>query len=145
MFGRPRRDPAPAPLELAENVAIKALLFLRREADMSADHIAHLHQLCKDLQSMEEDMGELEEEFHTFQSHMFPGFSFSMPLSTQTDVDVPHNPIAWPDDLRERIEGRVMKWRSQRKVMDQMRVLLTSSNEAMAVPEDSFDNVSCEV
>ncbi|OAL05485.1 hypothetical protein IQ06DRAFT_289638 [Phaeosphaeriaceae sp. SRC1lsM3a] len=143
LFGRPRRDPAP--LELAENVAVNALLFLRREAGMSTHHIAHLHQLCKDLQTMEADMSGLEDEFHTFKAHMFPAFTFSIPLPTQMDDHIPHNPIAWPDNLRERIEGRVMKWRSQRKVMDHMRALLASSNEAMEVPEDSFDNLSSQV
>ncbi|KAH7384183.1 hypothetical protein DE146DRAFT_622149 [Phaeosphaeria sp. MPI-PUGE-AT-0046c] len=143
LFGRPRRDPAP--LELAENVAVNALLFLRREASMSTDHIAHLHQLNKNLQTMEADMSELEEDFHRFKAHMFPGFTFSIPLPTQMDDQMPHNPIAWPDSLRERIEGRVMKWMSQRKAMDQMRALLASSNEALEVPEDSFDSLSSQV
>lgn len=143
LFGIPRRDAAP--LELAENVAVKALLFLRREAGMSIDYIAHLHQLRKDMRTMEAEMSELEEEFNTFKAHIRPGFAFSIPVPTPMDDIVPHNPIAWPDDLRERIEDRVMKWRSQRKIMDQMRALLTSSNEAMAVPEDSFDDLGSEV
>jgi hypothetical protein len=143
LFGKPQRDQSP--LDLAEHTAVDALLYLRREASMSTEHIAYLHQLRKDLKSMEASWCEVEGEFATFRTHLFPMFAQSLVVSTHPDEDVSYNPIAWPDDLRARIEARVSKWKSQEKVIAQMRALLASSNQALAVPEDSFDDVFSDI
>jgi hypothetical protein len=132
-------------MELAEDAAAEALLYLRREATMSTKYIAYLHQLRKDLKTMAADWDRLEEEFSTFRTHLFPIFARSLIVTTQPDEPVPFNPVAWPDDLRVRIEERVGKWRSQKKVMAQMRALLASSNEALSVPEDGFDDILSDI
>lgn len=112
---------------------------------MSNEDIAHMYQLSEDLKTMEAEWKELEQEFEEFRTHMFPGFAYNISVSTAPEETVPCNPIAWPDDLRMRIHERVSKWRSQTRVVKQMRTLLTSSNEALAVPEDSFDDLSSDI
>jgi hypothetical protein len=143
LFGKPQQDQSP--LDLAEHTAVDALLYLRREASMSTAYIAYLHQLRKDLETMEANWDEVEREFNTFKTHLFPMFAQNVVLSTQPDEHVPYNPVAWPDEFRARIEARVSKWRSQEKVVSQMRALLASSNQALAVPEDSFDDVFSDI
>jgi hypothetical protein len=143
LFGKPRQNHSP--LELAEVTAVDALLYLRREASMSTKYIAYLNRLRKDLKAMATDWDELEKEFGTFRTHLFPMFARSLIVSTEPDEPVPYNPVAWPDDLRARIEERVGKWKSQKKVMEQMRTLLASSNQALSVPEDGFDDVFSDI
>jgi hypothetical protein len=143
LFGKPYQDHAP--LQAAESIATDALLFLRRKAAMSPEDVAHMYQLSEDFKTMEAEWKVLEQEFEKFRTHLFPGFAYNIPVSTSPEEKVPYNPIAWPDELRSRIYDRVSKWRSQKKVMDQMRRLLASSNEALAVPEDSFDDLSSEI
>jgi hypothetical protein len=143
LFGKPQQDRSP--LELAENIAVNALLFIRREAAMTTKYIAHLRQLNDDLQTMEADMDKLEGEFGTFKAHMFPRYAHSVAIPIQPDEYVPYNPILWPDELRERIEKRVSQWRSQKKVMQQIHALLASSNQALALPEDSFDDLGSDI
>jgi hypothetical protein len=143
LFGKPYQDHAP--LQAAENIAIDALLFLRRKSALSNEDIAHMHQLSEDLKTMEAEWKELEQEFEEFRTHMFPGFAYNISVSTAPDETIPYNPIAWPDELRARIHKRVSKWTSQKRVMKQMRTLLTSSNQALAVPEDSFDDLGSDL
>lgn len=143
LFGKPYRDHAP--LQAAENIAVDALLFLRRKAALSFEDIARMHQLSEDLKTMEAEWKQLEQEFDEFRAHMFPGFAYNISVSTAPDEAVPYNPITWPDELHTSIRERVSKWRSQRKVVKQMRTLLTCSNQALAVPEDSFDDVGSDI
>ncbi|KAH4222188.1 hypothetical protein HBI65_062780 [Parastagonospora nodorum] len=143
LFGKPYQDHAP--LQAAENIAIDALLFLRRQAAMSTDEIARMYQLSEDLKTMDTEWKDLEREFDEFRAHMFPGFVYNIPVSTSQEEQVPYNPIAWPDELRAQIHERVNKWRSQKKVMAQMCALLASSNQVLSVSEDSFDDLSSDI
>lgn len=143
LFGKPYQDHAP--LQAAENIAIDALLILRRQAAMSPDDIAHIYQLSEDLKTMETEWKDLEQEFEEFRTHMFPGFAYNIPVSTSPEEQVPYNPIAWPDELHAQIYERVSKWRSQKKVMAQMRALLASSNQALSIPENSFDDLGSDI
>jgi hypothetical protein len=143
LFGKPKQNHSP--MELAEDAAVEVLLYLRREAAMSTEYIAYLHKLSKDLKTMTRDWDKLEEEFGTFRTHLFPTFARSLFVTTQPDEPVPYNPVAWPDDLKERIEERVGKWMSQKKVMEQMRTLLVASNQALSVPEDGFDDILSDI
>ncbi|KAH3974449.1 hypothetical protein HBI49_077880 [Parastagonospora nodorum] len=143
LFGKPYQDHAP--LQAAENIAIDALLFLRRQAAMSTDEIARMYQLSEDLKTMDTEWKDLEREFDEFRAHMFPGFAYNIPVSTSQEEQVPYNPIAWPDELRAQIHERVNKWRSQKKVMAQMCALLASSNQVLSVSEDSFDDLSSDI
>jgi hypothetical protein len=126
-------------LQLTENQAINVLLFLRREASMNPRQIADLHQLNADLQEMEQEMDELDDSYDEFRTHMFPHQKYTCVMSRSPHI--PYNPIAWPEELRATVQQRVSKWHSQRKVMRQISALLNSSNQALAVPEDCFDDV----
>ncbi|KAF1921527.1 hypothetical protein BDU57DRAFT_437021 [Ampelomyces quisqualis] len=143
LFGKPKQDLSP--LELTESIAVNALMFLRRKASMTPKYIAHLHQLKADFHRMYEEMKQLEEEFSTFRAHLSPWLAQTATTRTQPEENVPYNPIVWSDSLRETIEDRVSKWRSQKKVMDQMRAILASSNQALALPEDSFDDLESDI
>jgi hypothetical protein len=128
---------------VTEENAINALLILRREASMSSRQIADMHQLKADLEIMEKEMAELDESYDEFRAHMFPHQNLTCVVSRTPDI--PYSPIAWPDELRATIQGRVSKWHSQRKVMKQISAILSSSNQALAIPEDSFDDLSNDV
>jgi hypothetical protein len=130
---------------LAENNAVNALLFIRREAAMTTKYIAHLRQLKNDLETMEADIDNLGTEFETFKAHLSSRYAHSIAIPIQPDEYVPYNPILWPDELCQRIEKRVSTWRSQKKVIQQMHALLASSNQALAVPEDSFDDLGSDI
>jgi hypothetical protein len=129
-------------LQLTENQAINVLLILRREASMTPRQIADLHQLKADLQEMEREMDKLDDDYDEFRTHMFPHQKFTCVMSRSPHI--PYNPLAWPDELRATIQQRVSKWHSQGKVMRQILALLNSSNQALAVPEDSFDDMDSD-
>lgn len=143
LFGKPKQDSSP--LELSEGVAVNALMHLRRKASMTPQYLAHLHQLKKDLHQMYDEMRLLEEEFGTFKAHFSPWIAQTVTLPMQPDEDVPYNPIVWPDSLRNTVEEQVAKWKSQKEVMDRMRAMLASSNQALALPEDSFDDLESDI
>ncbi|KAL5119942.1 hypothetical protein ACEQ8H_002040 [Pleosporales sp. CAS-2024a] len=144
LFGRPMRDHAP--LQAAEDIAINALLFLRRKASLSNGDVARLHQLREDMKRMQVEWKELEQEFDEYRAHMFPGFGYSIPVAAlPEEKKVPHNPIAWSDELHANIYDRVTKWRAQKKVMKQIHGLLSCSNQALSIPNDSFDDLSSDL
>jgi hypothetical protein len=134
-----------SPLQAIEATAINTLLLLRREAAMTSRQIAQLQQLNDDFSTMQREMTELDHEFSTFKSHMFPEQGFSYSFSLLPEETIPYNPVAWPDELRNTIQGRVSKWKAQKKVMKQIHTLLSTSNEALAVPEDSFDDLGSDI
>ena len=144
LFGQPQHEHG-GMLQRCEDISINKLLLLRREAAMTPKQIAYLHRLDQDRQTMDEDIKTLTKEFNAFTGHLKPSMEYSLAIPLDGKNNVPRNPIAWPDDLRETIQGRVGKWKSQRNVMRQMHVLLSSSNEALAVPEDSFDDLESEL
>jgi hypothetical protein len=112
---------------------------------MTAKQIAYLHQLNEDRQTMDKEIDELSKNFDDFKSLLRPTVQFSLGASLLPEDSIPRDPIAWPDDLRATIEGRVNKWKSQRAVMRKMSALVTSSNEALTVPEDSFDDLESDI
>ncbi|KAF2825703.1 hypothetical protein CC86DRAFT_406974 [Ophiobolus disseminans] len=142
LFGKPRLDQTP--LEMVEDASIHTLLLLRREAAMTPKQLQRLQQLQEDHKTMDREIDELSTDFNEFKSNMRPTMVFGLSVPFHTDDNLPRNPVAWPEDLRASIEGRVNKWKSQRKVIRQMHTLLSSSNEALAVPEDSFDNLGSQ-
>ncbi|KAF2851404.1 hypothetical protein T440DRAFT_62974 [Plenodomus tracheiphilus IPT5] len=144
LFGKPR-DNHTVPLEDIENEATALLLLLRREAAMTPQQIASLQQLAVDYETMKEEISELDTAFREFKSHLsLSGLTWSASLPMLSVEQHPRNPIAWPDQVLKDIEDLVRKWKSQKKVVSQMKMLLNSSNLAMTLPEDSFDNISSD-
>jgi hypothetical protein len=132
-------------LENVENIATRQLLLLRRRAALSTSQIAYLQQLSIEYLDMEEGMQDLDQSFGEFKTYMsMSGFQMSILVPVMNPGTVPKNPIAWPDDLRIKIEHQVARWKSQKKVVEQMKTLLEASNTAMAVPDDSFDDLSSD-
>ncbi|KAH7083713.1 hypothetical protein FB567DRAFT_447107 [Paraphoma chrysanthemicola] len=144
LFGKPSGHHSDG-LELIEDMTMNALLLFRREAAMSSKQISSLRQLDHDRQAMEEEMEQLDQTFRQFRSHMTSGIEFGIDLPTRMEDSLPRNPIAWPDELCVAVEERVSKWKSQRRVIRQVHALLSSSNEALAVPEDSFDDLGSQL
>lgn len=96
---------------------------------------------------METELHELDNAFGEFKAYMsIPGFQMNilLPAMITNGGHVPRNPVAWSDELRVRIECHVERWQSQKKVVEQVRMLLDASNEAMAVPDDSFDELGSD-
>ena len=96
---------------------------------------------------MESALHELDNAFGEFKAYMsLPGFQMNMllPAMITNAGHVPQNPVAWSDELRVRIECHVERWQSQKKVVEQVRMLLVASNEAMAVPDNSFDDLESD-
>ncbi|KAF1940056.1 hypothetical protein EJ02DRAFT_350879 [Clathrospora elynae] len=144
LFGKPRHDHQMT-LEDIENDATNLLLLLRREASMSISQVAYLHQLSTDYQTMDKELVELDQAFGEFKTHMaMPGFQMSILMPVMNPCQIARNPIAWPDKLRAKIEGQVERWKSQKKVVEQIALLLEASNVAMAVPDDSFDDLESD-
>ena len=134
-----------APLAKVEDDATSQLLLLRRRAALSTSQIAYLQQLSQDYMSMEEEMQDLDQAFGEFKSYLsMPGFRMSILMPVMNPGTVSKNPIAWTDDLRMKIEHHVERWQSQKKVVEQIKTLLQASNTAMAVPYDSFDDLSSD-
>jgi hypothetical protein len=75
-----------------------------------------------------------------------PGFQTTMllPSMISNAKNVPGNPIAWSDELRLQIECQVARWKQQSGVMEKVKGLLEGSCEAMAAPEDGFDESDSE-
>jgi hypothetical protein len=134
-------------LENVENDATHTLLLLRRAASMSSRQLAHLDTLAADFRAMENELGELDESFAEFKGYMsMPGFQMNilLPAMIANAGHIPKNPVAWTDELRLRIECQVERWRGQKGVVEQIKALLEGSNEAMAVPDDSFDELGSD-
>ncbi|KAH9877955.1 hypothetical protein J1614_003172 [Plenodomus biglobosus] len=140
LFGKPR-DNHTAPLEDVENEATSLLLFLRREAALTPKQIAYLHQLATDYETMKNEVENLDKAFSEFKSHLtMSGLQWSVSLPMLSPEQYSRNPIAWPDKFIAGMEDVVGKWKAQQKVLSQMKMLLDSSNLAMSLPEDSFDD-----
>ena len=143
LFGKPLHGHE-SMLQGPEDVAINALLLLRREAGMTPKQIAYLCQLDEDRRTLDREVDQLTKEFKAFTGHLKPTMDFSLAIPLHTTDNVPRNPIAWSDELRRTIEGRVNKWKGQRKLLQQMYTLISASNEALGLPEDSFDDLDSE-
>lgn len=90
---------------------------------------------------MSADMRNLDDAFREFKSHLSrPGFQLSVSLPGLSSDKLARNPISWPDDQRALVEEQVGKWKSQKKTIGQMKALLSVSNIALTLPEDSFDD-----
>ena len=130
-------------LEHVENDAIHLLLLLRRTAALSPPQLAYLRALAADYATMEAQLRRLDDAYAEFKSYLsVPGFQMNilLPAMITNAGHVPRNPVAWSDELREKIECQVLRWRAQRSVLEQVGTLLEASNEAMGVPEDGFDD-----
>jgi hypothetical protein len=98
-------------------------------------------------QSLESSLRSLDATYTEFKSYMsMPGFQTSMllPSMISNAKNVPGNPVAWSDELRLRIECQVARWKQQSEVMEKVRALLETSCEAMAAPEDGFDELGSD-
>ncbi|EDU48896.1 F-box-like multi-domain protein [Pyrenophora tritici-repentis] len=147
LFGRPSENHN-TNLQPIEDEAITLLLLLRRAAALSPTQTHHLETLAANYRSMENELHELDNAFGEFKAYMsLPGFQMNilLPAMIRNADSVPRNPVAWSDELRVRIECHVERWQSQRKVVEQVRMLLAASNEAMAVPDDSFDELGSDI
>jgi hypothetical protein len=144
LFGKHQHGRMGLP-QILEDLAIDVLLLLRREAALTSRQLAYLRQLHREFQTMQNEIKGLNDGLCDFTAHLsLPGSDFTAILS-RSDSNIPPNPVAWPDDLRASVEERVGKWKSQRKVMAQISALLSASNEALAVPEDSFDDLGSDI
>ncbi|KAI4650317.1 uncharacterized protein J4E79_009586 [Alternaria viburni] len=142
-------SPKHTPLSLTptENDAMTTLLLLRRAASLTTSQLTYLHTLHSSYQTMESALRDLDETYSEFKSYMnMPGFQMNilLPAVIRNAKNIPRNPVAWSDELRSKIEGMVEKWRGQREVVERVRGLLESSNVAMAVPDDSFDELGSD-
>lgn len=64
-----------------------------------------------------------------------------MPLPVLRASRLNRNPIAWHDEMKRTVEEQVAKWRAQKKVIEKLQVMLSASNQALQVPDDSFDDL----
>ena len=141
LFGKPGGNELPA-LNAIEDEALELLIFLRREATTTTREKAYLQGLSKDLQEMNETMADIHSKYKTLTAHMtLPGFETRLEFETYVLAKVPKNPLAWSDCLRADVENRVGKWRAQQVSIRQIQTLLRASNEALAVPDDAFDEM----
>jgi hypothetical protein len=141
LFGKPGGKELPA-LNAIEDEALELLILLRREASMTTRHKLYLQELAKDLQNMNETMADIHQRYKIFTAHMtVPGFETRLEFEAHVLDRVPKNPLAWSDTLRADIEDRVGKWRAQQAAIRQIQTLLAASNEALAVPDDAFDEM----
>ncbi|KAH7552210.1 hypothetical protein J3E72DRAFT_248099 [Bipolaris maydis] len=134
-------------LENVENDAVHMLLLLRRAASLSAAQLAYLHALASDYRSMEAQLRRLDDVYAEFKSYLsVPGFQMNilLPAMVTNAGHVPRDPVAWTDELREKIECQVQRWRAQRDAIEQVGEILEASNQAMGVPDDSFDELGSE-
>jgi hypothetical protein len=132
-------------LEDVENDATATLLLLRREASMSAQQIAYLHYLAADYAAMNTELSELDEAFGEFKTYMsVSGFQMNILMPAMLQGRIARNPIAWTDELRAKVELQVQRWKGQKKNIETMKELLQASNTALALPEDSFDELGSD-
>jgi hypothetical protein len=141
LFGKPGGRELPA-LNAIEDEALELLIFLRREASMTTKHKVYLQELAKDLRDMNETMADIHQRYKIFTAHMtVPGFETRLEFEAHVLDKMPKSPLAWSDTLRADIEDRVGKWRVQQTAIRQIQTLLAASNEALAVPDDAFDEM----
>ncbi|KAH8725789.1 hypothetical protein GQ44DRAFT_680500 [Phaeosphaeriaceae sp. PMI808] len=143
LFGKPIQHTID--LDLVESTAICTLLLLRREASMTSNQIAQLHQLSQDYQAMQKDLHNLDQEFKKFKSLLIPTSAFNFELPGHMGDNIPLDPIAWPDDTIATISERVRKWHNQKKIIQKVNELLSSSNQVLDVADDSFDHLSSQI
>ncbi|EUC27984.1 hypothetical protein COCCADRAFT_110333 [Bipolaris zeicola 26-R-13] len=146
LFGCPPNEHTMT-LENVENDAIHKLLLLRRAASLSGPQLAYLDTLAKDYRAMEQQLRRLDDAYAEFKTYLsVPGFQMNilLPAMVTNAGHVPRDPVAWTDELREKIEFQVQRWKGQRDAVEQVGEILEASNEAMGVPDDSFDELGSE-
>ncbi|CAO2655294.1 Nn.00g103580.m01.CDS01 [Neocucurbitaria sp. VM-36] len=144
LFGKPRHDHHII-LEDVENDATNLLLLLRREASMNSRQLSYLRQLALEYEAMDVEVHELDQAFKEFKSHLsLPGFHFSVSLPGLDPCKPARNPLSWSDDLIAKVEAQVGKWKSQKQTIEKIKGLLSVSNEALTLPDDSFDDLGSD-
>ena len=127
---------------MTEDNALHMLLLLRRTAAMTTRQLAYLATLAAEYRVMEVRLRSLDDAFAEFKSYLsMPGFQMNilLPAMITNAGHLPRNPVAWPDDLRAKIEVQVERWKAQKATVDHLTAMLEASNQAMGVPDDSFD------
>ncbi|OAL46597.1 hypothetical protein IQ07DRAFT_590707 [Pyrenochaeta sp. DS3sAY3a] len=144
LFGTPRQDPRIS-LEDVENDATSLLMLLRREASMSTAYISYLRSLAAQYEAMSAEVHALNVTFQEFREHFtMPGIQYSLPFPVLREPRLDPNPVAWTDEVRGMVEEHVAKWKAQRSVIARVQALLGASNEALQVPENSFDDLESD-
>lgn len=112
---------------------------------MNSRQLAYLRQLALDYEAMHTDMDDLDQAFREFKGHLsLPRFNLSVSLPGLNPCRPARNPISWPDDLRAKVEVQIGKWKSQKHTIDGMKALLSVSNIALTLPDDSFDDLGSD-
>ncbi|KAG9191328.1 hypothetical protein G6011_09416 [Alternaria panax] len=130
-----------------EDNSICVLLLLRRTAALTSTQLSYLHNLHTTYLSLESSLRSLDETYTEFKSYLsMPGFQTNilLPYAISNARGLPRNPVAWSDELRLRIECQVKRWEAQGEVLEKVRELLEGSCEAMAAPEDGFDELGSD-
>jgi hypothetical protein len=146
LFGTPP-SPHTTPLTPIENDAVSTLLLLRRTASLSAAQLTYLSNLHTSYLAMESALLALDDIYAEYKAYMtLPGFHMNvlLPAHVRNAQHVPRNPVAWTDELRASVEALVGRWKGQEGVVQRVSGLLEASCEAMALPDDSFDEVGSD-
>ncbi|KAF2260373.1 hypothetical protein CC78DRAFT_28721 [Lojkania enalia] len=144
LFGKKDHDEAEPPwheYKFAEDDAARVLMRLRREATLSLKKLSHLQQLAKERENMAKEHQTMSNLFAAWKKNIYSMGPIIWRSSLQEKV--PINPTAWTEDIIAREERRINRWRSQQKTIEQLMLVLESSNATMEI-EDSFDNPTGE-
>jgi hypothetical protein len=113
---------------------------------MPTAYIAYLRTLATQYEAMSAEVHALNVTFQEFREHFtMPGIQYSLPFPTVLrEPRLDPNPVAWTDEVRGMVEEQVAKWKAQRSVIGRVQALLGASNEALQVPENSFDDLESD-
>ncbi|PSN59381.1 hypothetical protein BS50DRAFT_230617 [Corynespora cassiicola Philippines] len=143
LFGKRRYDKASAPwdgLERAENKAISILCQLRREAKTTPKELARLQKIAEERKIMEKELNGVAQTFGEWKYNMYkPEHQHQVPIERLPIL--PKNPAIWNTEVRKAEEERVKRWKSQRDTIQRLALLLSGSTEALAVPDNAFDDL----
>lgn len=111
---------------------------------MNANKAAYLRQLASDRAGMVEELKGINDLFSKWKDNLYSTQAFHM-IVLEEMPSVAVNPLFWSDETLRAEAERVRKWRSQKKMIEQVVTLLEASNEVLEVSEDAFDDLGSEV
>ncbi|KAF2652197.1 hypothetical protein K491DRAFT_719122 [Lophiostoma macrostomum CBS 122681] len=155
LFGKPRFDRPSAAwdsLEHFENDAAALVTILRREAALNPQEHAHLQQLAKDRELMVTELSRAVDLFAAWRSGMYSQegeptswTKVKKPISSPPFAILPKNPMAWTDAQRRVEEQRICKWKSQKKMREQLTRLLTDSQDEMYMMDNGLTDLESDI
>ena len=111
---------------------------------MHPGELAYLKELAEERTTMAEELESMNILLSTWKTNLYGTLPVHM-YRLETLQTLPLNPLSWSSETIQLEMERVRKWKTQRKTIEQVAILLKASNDALEVPEGAFDDLGSQI